>query len=466
MTIKIITGLIFTSCVLFFKGVQAQILSGKILDKSGAPIENALVSQTNNPFKYNKTDESGRFSIDGTQSTKLSVGALGYETKKNISLSTTSNISIQLEDDPLLSTDVLHISFDHVRPGEGYTEDELKDDFVVTHGKGFKGDAVGIDNASIDVNVSIDGGASLKIKYPKGVVGTGPSGVDSRLLLSNDIKDKTGFIGDDIYLSYWVKFNDGIDYKCGGKMPSLGGIFDNSQSGKTETWKGRIMWRKGGSINMYMELPHEQPNMSDNDRMMGSVVGSEGCVPSDLYTSYLTDGEWHNVELHYVMEKENQKGIFECWIDGGRGYKYLESDVFGFYKKGWDGLETLSANTLLISTFFGGSSEELYGPEKDEYAWFDEFRVSRNRINEFDKYGIGGVVTGNKTTAINNNLSLFPNPSNSGLFHLSEETPWTLYSVLGEHIMTGTDKKINLSNFEKGMYVLKAGDKTIKVVYN
>lgn len=75
------------------------------------------------------------------------------------------------------------------------------------------------------------------------------------------------------------------------------------------------------------------------------------------------------------------------------------------------------------------------------------------------------VVTGvgSKETSI---LSVFPNPSESGLFHLSTETSWEIHDVHGQMILSGTGSNVNLSNETRGVYFLRGNKEVIKIVVN
>lgn len=460
---KILTlclGLILTSSFTF-----SQSVSGKIVDESGNGIANALVRHESNSNVFTKTATDGNYTIPGNVGTKLRVGALHFETMKGVTVTSSNGFNVTMQEDVLeASGDEYRITFDHTRPGDKYSLDELKEDFNIAYGKGFYDGDEASNRASIDPNESIDeGGSSLKIKYPKGKVGTSNSGVDTRVYLSRDFKTGRSYTGDDLYISYWLKFDNGTNYRCGGKLPSLGGEFYNPVEDKNQRFKGRIMWRKGGSVNMYMELPHDQPSVADVDRMMGENMGGDGCIPGDLWTSYFSDGKWHNVELHYVMEKNGNPGYFECWIDGGIGYKFLDSDKFGKYRQGWPGMQDLTSNFIMISTFYGGSNVSRDAPLKDEFIWFDEFRVSKSRIDEYAKYRGETITSVNSTEELSKNL-VFPNPSESGVFNLSTVTSYQVYDLNGNLIDEGKSDKIDLSGQSKGVYVLQAEGTRIKIV--
>lgn len=461
--------LLFLLCYCLSIGaIEAQI-SGSVKDQSGTPIENALVCDANNVSNYTKTDENGNFTLSsGTNSTQLRIGALKYQT-----IPSTSQRDIVLASDPLLENDEYHISFDHLRVGSTYTENELKTDFPTANGIGFydgqmingeKDDTK--DRASVDYENSIDpGGVSLKVKYPKGLLKTSGSGIDTRIPLMNTFKDNY-YESSDLYLSYWIRFSDDFDFNlCGGKLPSLGGSDPNTPDGDRDVnrWKGRIMFRKGGGIQFYMELPGEQEpaddaaNEDENElRFWGERVVDGSRICEFEYENYLRAQGWHNIELHYVLESSpnGNDGLFEGWVDG-ENYDFVNSDYFNYYRNPSQNRENITLNHILISTFLGGSSEE-YEPSKDYYVWFDEFRVSETRINEWDFYMNSLSVEDHKESSLN----IFPNPS-TGTYTLPEKTNWIVYDLLGKEIAYGDSKTVDLSGHQKGMYFLKMNNSDV-----
>lgn len=367
----------------------AQTISGIVKDDNGNPIEHALVRHENNASIWAKTDDDGKFSISGSTGTKLRFSALHKQTKRNVNVNNASNFNVKLQDNVLESTtDVFHVSFDEVRPGPSTTHDEIRDYFHTFYSKGClrPGDP-GSDRTSIDPNVSIDaGGQSLKVLLPKGKLKTNDSGIDLKLPLSGTTNDNT-FIADDLYVSYWIKMSDNFDWPAlGGKLPSLGGSDPYTRDNE---WKGRIMWGQHGTIRFYPELKHGDQGFDDSVRedlrWWGTEPNNENGLDEQINrTSFLKEDGWHNIELHYLMDNGvGTTGYFEGWIDGMPMAEKRRSSDFGYWRAGDN--KNITINTLKISVFAGGSSTD-YEPKVDQYMWFDEFRVSRNRINEYSKY--------------------------------------------------------------------------------
>lgn len=227
--------------IVFFACLQsyAQTITGTVTNASNAPIKNALVSLFNSPTIFTKTDALGAYLLTAAVGARITMAALGYQTKNNILTTAVTNITLAI--DPELSGNVYHINFDHMRAGESYTETELKRDFPVGSGAGFYD---GVDPASnrvaIDPTVSVGNfGSSIKVKFPANQLKTANSGLDVRIPLAQTY-NSNNFQADELYLSYCIKFSANFEFnKCGGKLPSLGGSDYNIRENE---WKGRIMW--------------------------------------------------------------------------------------------------------------------------------------------------------------------------------------------------------------------------------
>ena len=62
------------------------------------------------------------------------------------------------------------------------------------------------------------------------------------------------------------------------------------------------------------------------------------------------------------------------------------------------------------------------------------------------------------------NISIYPNPSNDGIFNLSQSANWKVSSILGKDLMSGNGGQVNLSGYPKGVYLIKINDKVERVV--
>ncbi len=68
--------------------------------------------------------------------------------------------------------------------------------------------------------------------------------------------------------------------------------------------------------------------------------------------------------------------------------------------------------------------------------------------------------------AISNSKALkaYPNPSATGIFTIEDITTWTVYNSAGSIVLTGEGEKIDLSNYSKGVYILKSDTSVVKLI--
>lgn len=60
---------------------------------------------------------------------------------------------------------------------------------------------------------------------------------------------------------------------------------------------------------------------------------------------------------------------------------------------------------------------------------------------------------------------VYPNPSASGIFNLSEAQKWEVYTITGVKVTEGNGSLIDISPFSKGLYYLKTETSTLKIVF-
>ena len=61
-------------------------------------------------------------------------------------------------------------------------------------------------------------------------------------------------------------------------------------------------------------------------------------------------------------------------------------------------------------------------------------------------------------------VSIYPNPSNNGVFNLSQSVSWKVTSILGKELKSGNSNQVNLSEQPKGVYLLKTGETIKRIV--
>lgn len=73
-------------------------------------------------------------------------------------------------------------------------------------------------------------------------------------------------------------------------------------------------------------------------------------------------------------------------------------------------------------------------------------------------------ITSTSSLKKSNEVSVFPNPSISGVFNLSQSANWEVHDVQGVELSSGEGRKIDLSEENKGLYFLKVNGEAIQVV--
>lgn len=76
------------------------------------------------------------------------------------------------------------------------------------------------------------------------------------------------------------------------------------------------------------------------------------------------------------------------------------------------------------------------------------------------------MVTGQSSSIDLNGLTIFPNPSNSGVFKISELSDWTLYNLSGIQLYSGKSDRVDLSSEPQGIYFLKINEKVIQLLHH
>jgi hypothetical protein len=213
------------------------------------------------------------------------------------------------------------------------------------------------------------GEKSLRVSYPKGGVGPGETGTQFPLVF-NQMTGLHESHFNEIYLRYYLKFEEGFDFRLGGKLPGLmGGGNSWSRSGGdqpdgTNGWTMRFMWRRNGQIVVYAYLPP-----SENGKWGGVQWGQ------DINCGFTAvPGKWHCIEQYInVGTPGADDGQLKVWIDG---VQRLDIDDMRF----WDIENDYGLiGGVYFSTFHGGNTSD-WAPRVDSYAQYDGIVMARNRV--------------------------------------------------------------------------------------
>ena len=213
------------------------------------------------------------------------------------------------------------------------------------------------------------GEKTLRVSYPKGGVGPGETGTQFPLVFDRMTGLEESHF-QEIYLRYYLKFEEGFDFRLGGKLPGLmGGGNSWSRSGGdqpdgTNGWTTRFMWRRNGQIVVYAYLPP-----SENGKWGGIQWGQD--IDCDFAAE---PGKWHCIEQYInVGTPGEDDGQLKVWIDG---IQRLDIDDMRF----WDVENDYGLiGGVYFSTFHGGNTSS-WGPHVDSYAQYDGIVMARNRV--------------------------------------------------------------------------------------
>ena len=213
------------------------------------------------------------------------------------------------------------------------------------------------------------GEKALRVSYPKGGVGPGETGTQFPLVFDRMTGlDESHY--NEIYLRYYLKFEEGFDFRLGGKLPGLmGGGNSWSRSGGdqpdgTNGWTMRFMWRRDGQIVVYAYLPP-----SENGKWGGVQWGQN--IDCDFAAQ---PGKWHCIEQYInVGTPGEDDGKLIVWIDG---VQRLDIDDMRF----WDVENDYGLiGGVYFSTFHGGNTSD-WAPHVDSYAQYDGIVMAKNRV--------------------------------------------------------------------------------------
>jgi hypothetical protein len=216
------------------------------------------------------------------------------------------------------------------------------------------------------------GGKSLRVSYPEGGVGPAETGGQFPMVF----RDMTGMhdtLYQELYLRYYLKFEEGFDFNRGGKLPGLMGGGDSwgrsggNQPDGTNGWTLRFMWRNKGNLVIYAYVPK-----SSNGKWGSEKWGQ------DISCDYRAEtGRWHCIEQYVnVGTPGKDDGVLKVWIDGKVRLNINDMRFWNVEN------EYGPVGGICFSTFHGGNSSD-WAPRVDSFAQFDGFVAAKNRVGEF-----------------------------------------------------------------------------------
>ena len=225
---------------------------------------------------------------------------------------------------------------------------------------GFPG-CKGADEGRVSVENFNGQGKVLKIKYPKGGVKTNNSGFFTKVGLPGEHEE--------LFISYKIFIPSDFEFRAGAKIP---GLAHQPSNGKKNT-SLRLMWRKDGLVEYYL---HYRTRPSTSIQVNWTLTDPYDQV-NEPYPDQvkLVKGTWNTIEMQIKLNTPGVKnGIMRGWLNGKLAIDITDN---GDYRLSGD--TDIKLNQIYMTSFFGGS-DETFQPTKDQYAYFDDFIVSKTRI--------------------------------------------------------------------------------------
>lgn len=248
---------------------------------------------------------------------------------------------------PLAEGKPWFINFDRLRRGH-YTAEEFRKDWHCPDWQ------MGRNLVDVVNGRGAYRGNALRIHYPRGI-----SGCYSPKHCVNWKPDLGGKFKK-LYYGYRFKFPPGFKFVKGGKLPGVGGGESNTNGqipNGADGWSVRMMWDKDGKLVQYVYHPDQPSKYGDAMK---------------LDMNPLTLGKWHTVQTMVLLNTPGRKnGAIKTWLDGKL--------VLNRQGMRFRNINKLEIDRLLFSSFFGGSGP-YWAPRQDQYAFIDDFRISREPV--------------------------------------------------------------------------------------
>ncbi len=151
---------------------------------------------------------------------------------------------------------------------------------------------------------------------------------------------------------------------------------------------------------------------------------------------------------------------------------FLLSDEINLNATATDGDGSIAKVVFLVNgTFYSQDSDAPYEGifiPLEEGVYTLGAKAIDNDGNESEKTVSVEVklVTSGKSTLKSEQLTVYPNPSHTGVFELSGESEWQVYNLSGINILSGISNLVDLSLEPQGVYFLKADGKVIQLLHH
>ncbi len=239
--------------------------------------------------------------------------------------------------------------------------------------------------------------------------------VETRIELENfdSAEDGTGF------------YIDGINTGDATTSPPVTGTYNDKSVG---SGGNNTTYRPGADVDLM------------NDATGIVVTGIQG-QEYGLYTIEIKEDGDYDFTVNYRVNVDVGNKTLQVWL---RDANDLSSEGILFNGKldvgtgVYQDMKIVDTEALTAGTYVLLVRYVSAGPR------FDYIAVTRTSTLSVEE---------NKLKA--STFKAFPNPANDGIFNLNIETKWDVYTLLGSKVLEGEGKKVDLSTFAEGSYILR-----------
>ncbi len=197
-------------------------------------------------------------------------------------------------------------------------------------------------------------------------------------------------------------------------------------------------------------------NQAGEYRSDGVDIGTGG---TGYVIAYSNNGEW----LEYTVDVA-ETGLYDMHI------LYSSARPGGGAKIGAslpdENIVLLESFELPVTASWGSQEEITIASNISLIKGKHILRITvKERGFNFDWVEISKSNPVSTKERFTNKLNVYPNPNSKGIFNLNKRVKWKLYSLMGQKITSGEGNKVDVSQFQKGFYILKTEESIHKVLY-
>ena len=245
---------------------------------------------------------------------------------------------------------VYEYDFDHLSVGQ-YNEQQLKNALVDIDF------CNGADEGRVYISSVPGYGNALDVKFPKGGVKTGGSGINTKWFF-NDNK-----VHEELYFSYSLFIPADFEWATGGKLPGLGYQTSNRNMSL------RLMWRLDGLLEFYVHYnttPTRPGYQASINWSLTNPYDANGGPGTDQVK--LKKGQWNHIKMYYKLNTPGQAdGIMRGWLNGKLAINVTDNPDMRTATEG-----DIKINCMYFSAFFGTSVPSPV----NTYVYFDNLLVT------------------------------------------------------------------------------------------